>query len=310
MMLNIQNPVRVWKKLTPRQRSEAWTFYLWIAPWLIGFLIFLAWPLIQSLYLSFTDFRILNTPRFTGLDNVNRLLNDPIFRKSLRVTTLYVLGAAPLGNVIALFVAMLLAQKLRGVNWWRTIYFMPSVAAGVAIAVMWSFIFNPDFGLFNTILSWFGIKGPGWITSEDWALPAIIIMAWWGGIGGQMVIYLAGLKGIPQVLYESAEIDGAGGWSKFWNITIPMLSPTIFFNIIVGIIGAFQVFDPAYVLTDGGPNNATRTYIFNLYEQAFIFTNMGYASLLAWVLFIIILILTLITFQISRNRVYYETEVN
>lgn len=309
-MLNIQNPVRVWKKLTPRQRSEAWTFYLWIAPWLIGFLIFLAWPLIQSLYLSFTDFRILNTPRFTGLDNVNRLLNDPIFRKSLRVTTLYVLGAAPLGNVIALFVAMLLAQKLRGVNWWRTIYFMPSVAAGVAIAVMWSFIFNPDFGLFNTILSWFGIKGPGWITSEDWALPAIIIMAWWGGIGGQMVIYLAGLKGIPQVLYESAEIDGAGGWSKFWNITIPMLSPTIFFNIIVGIIGAFQVFDPAYVLTDGGPNNATRTYIFNLYEQAFIFTNMGYASLLAWVLFIIILILTLITFQISRNRVYYETEVN
>lgn len=309
-MLNIQNPVRVWRKLTPRQRSEAWTFYLWIAPWLIGFLIFLAWPLVQSLYLSFTDFRILNTPTFTGMDNVQRLFNDPLFFKSLRVTVLYVLGAAPLGNVIALIVAMLLAQKLRGVNWWRTIYFMPSVAAGVAIAVMWSFIFNPDFGLFNTILNSFGIKGPGWITSEDWALPAIIIMAWWGGIGGQMVIYLAGLKGIPQVLYESADIDGAGGWAKFWNITIPMLSPTIFFNIIVGIISAFQVFDPAYVLTDGGPNNATRTYIFNLYEQAFIFTNMGYASLLAWVLFIIILILTLITFRISRSRVYYETEVN
>ncbi len=309
-MLSLQNPIRVWRKLTPRQRVEARTFYLWISPWLIGFLIFLAWPLIQSLYLSFTDFRILNTPRFTGLDNVQRLLNDPAFTQSLRVTTLYVLGAAPLGNVIALIVAMLLAQKLRGVNWWRTIYFMPSVAAGVAIAVMWSFIFNPDFGLFNTILAWFGIQGPGWITSEDWALPAIIIMAWWGGIGGQMVIYLAGLKGIPQVLYESAEIDGADGWSKFWSITIPMLSPTIFFNIIVGIISAFQVFDPAYVLTDGGPNNATRTYIFNLYEQAFIFTNMGYASLLAWVLFIIILILTLVTFRLSRDRVYYETEAN
>ena len=309
-MLSVQNPIRVWRKLTPRQREEAWTFYLWISPWLIGFLIFLAWPLIQSLYLSFTDFRILNTPTFTGLANVERLVNDDIFWKSLRVTTLYVLGAAPLGNVLALIVAMLLAQKLRGVNWWRTIYFMPSVAAGVAVAVMWSFIFNPDFGLLNTILDWFGIQGPGWITSEDWALPAIIIMAWWGSIGGQMVIYLAGLKGIPQVLYESAEIDGAGGWAKFWNITIPMLSPTIFFNIIVGIIGAFQVFDPAYVLTDGGPNNATRTYIFNVYEQAFIFTNMGYASLLAWVLFIIILVLTLITFQISRNRVYYETEVS
>lgn len=309
-MLNIQNPVRVWSKLTPRQRTEAWTFYLWISPWLIGFLVFLAWPLIQSLYLSFTDFRILNTPSFTGLDNIQRLFNDAIFLKSLRVTTLYVLGAAPIGNIIALFVAMLLAQKLKGVNWWRTIYFMPSVAAGVAIAVMWSFIFNPDFGLFNTILGWFGIEGPGWITSEDWALPAIVIMGWWGGIGGQMVIYLAGLKGIPQVLYESAQIDGADGWSKFWNITIPMLSPTIFFNIIVGMIGAFQVFDPAYVLTDGGPNNATRTYIFNLYEQAFIYTNMGYASLLAWVLFIIILILTLVTFRISRNRIYYETEVN
>jgi multiple sugar transport system permease protein len=296
--------------MSPRQRGDAWTFYLWIAPWLIGFLIFLAWPLVQSLYLSFTDFRILNTPTFTGLQNVERLINDQTFWKSLRVTVLYVIGAAPLGNVIALIVAMLLAQKLRGVNWWRTIYFMPSVAAGVAIAVMWSFIFNPDFGLFNTFLGWLGIQGPGWITSEDWALPAIIIMAWWGGIGGQMVIYLAGLKGIPQVFYESADIDGAGGWAKFWNITIPMLSPTIFFNVIVGIIGAFQVFDPAYVLTDGGPNNATRTYIFNLYEEAFIFTNMGYASLLAWVLFVIILILTLITFRISRDRVYYETEVN
>ena len=309
-MINIQNPVRVWRRMSPRQRGDAWTFYLWIAPWLIGFLIFLAWPLVQSLYLSFTDFRILNTPTFTGLQNVERLINDQTFWKSLRVTVLYVIGAAPLGNVIALIVAMLLAQKLRGVNWWRTIYFMPSVAAGVAIAVMWSFIFNPDFGLFNTFLGWLGIQGPGWITSEDWALPAIIIMAWWGGIGGQMVIYLAGLKGIPQVFYESADIDGAGGWAKFWNITIPMLSPTIFFNVIVGIIGAFQVFDPAYVLTDGGPNNATRTYIFNLYEEAFIFTNMGYASLLAWVLFVIILILTLITFRISRDRVYYETEVN
>ena len=308
--MKITNPVRAWQGLSRRQRNEALTFYLWISPWLLGFIIWQAWPFLHSIYLSFTDFRLLNVPSFTGFENPRRLVQDALFWKSLRVTTLYVLGTVPIGNALALVISMVLAQKLKGVNVWRTIYFLPSVVAGVAIAVMWSFIFNPDFGLFNIILSWFGVAGPGWLSSERWALPAIIIMGWWQSLGTQMVIYLAGFKGIPQVLYESAEIDGANGWNKFWSITIPMLSPTIFFNVVVGLIGAFQVFDPAFVLTDGGPNNATRTYIFGVFEQAFIFTNMGYASLLAWVLFIVILVFTYFTIEISRRRVYYESEVD
>jgi multiple sugar transport system permease protein len=296
--------------LSSRQRSEALTFYLWISPWLLGFLVFQAWPFLQSLYLSFTDFRLLNVPRFTGLENLERLVADELFWKSLRVTGLYVLGVVPIGNALALGVAMLLAQKLRAVNWWRTVYFLPSVIGGVAVAVMWSFIFNPEFGLLNLALAQFGIRGPGWLTSETWALPAIIVMGWWSGIGPQMVIYLAGLKGVPSVLYEAAEIDGATGWRKFWHITLPMLSPTIFFNTVVGIIAAFQVFDPAYVLTNGGPNDATRTYIFGVFEQAFRFTNMGYASLQAWVLFIVILIMTVFVFRTSQRYVYYENEVD
>ena len=306
-MVRIRNPITTWRELTPRARSEAMTFYLWISPWLVGFFLWRAWPLLRSLYLSFTYYRLLNKPQWTGFENVERLLNDQIYWKSMRVTFLYVLGSVPVGTIFALIVAMILAQKLRGVNWWRTIYFLPSVVSGVAVAVMWSFIFNPDFGLLNLVLDGFNIQGPGWIVSEKWALPSIIIIAWWSGLGTQMIIYLAGLKGIPKVLYEAAEIDGAGGWAKFRHVTVPMLSPTIFFNLIVQIIGAFQVFDVAFVLTDGGPNNATRVYIFNIYEQAFVFTNMGYASLMAWILFIIIMVLTLVVMQVSKNRVYYES---
>ncbi len=306
----LQNPRKSWTTLSRRERREALEFYLWISPWLLGFIVWQGWPFLQSLYLAFTDFKLLNAPQFTGFDNLRRLARDDVFWKSLRVTTLYVLGTVPIGNALALFVAMVLAQKLRAINLWRTVYFMPSVIGGVAVAVMWSFIFNPDFGLVNIVLSYFGIEGPGWLTSERWALPAIVIMGWWTGIGTQMVIYLAGIKGIPNVYYEAAEIDGATAWHKFWNVTVPLLSPTIFFNTIVGIIAAFQIFDPAYVLTRGGPNDATRTYIFNVFEQAFKFTNMGYASLLAWVLFIVILILTIFVMRLSNRYVYYESGVD
>jgi multiple sugar transport system permease protein len=294
-------------EMTPLARKEAIAFYLCILPWLIGFFVFLAWPMIRSMYLAFTNYRVLNEPRFTGLENVERLINDELFWQSLRVTVIYVLGSVPVGTAIALGVAMLLSQKLVGVNIWRTIFFLPSIVSGVAIAVMWSYVFNPDFGLLNIILSWFGISGPGWITSSTWALPAIIIMSWWS-IGGQMIIYLAGLKGIPRVLYEAALVDGAGVWARFRYVTIPMLSPTIFFNLVVGLIGAFQAFDAAYVLTNGGPNNATLTYMLYLYRNAFQFVNMGYASLLAWVLFLIILVFTLLVMRSARYWVYYETE--
>lgn len=308
-MFKISNPVATWKRLNPAARSEAIAFYVWILPWLVGFLLWRAWPMLDSLYLAFTDYRLLNSPTFTGLENIRTLLDDEQFWQSLRVTFFYVAGTVPIGTMIAMGAAMLLAQKLKGVNFWRTIYFMPSVVAGVTVAVMWSFIFNPKFGLLNIVLEWIGIKGPAWLASETWALPALIIMGWWTRIGTQMVIYLAGLKGIPKVLYEAAEIDGAGAWAKFRNVTVPMLSPTILFNVIIELIAAFQIVDPPLVLTDGGPNNATRLYVFNLYETAFEFSKMGYASLLAWILFIIVMLLTILTLQISKRSIYYETEV-
>lgn len=297
-----------WRKMSPMARSEARAFYISISPWLFGFLFFLSWPMVRSLYLAFTNYRVLNEPRFTGFENVERLINDELFWQSMRVTVIYVAGSVPIGSAIALGVALLLSQKLIGVNIWRTIFFLPSIVSGVAVAVMWSFVFNPDFGLINVGLRWAGIDGPGWITSSSWALPALIIMSWWS-IGGQMIIYLAGLKGIPKVLYEAAVIDGAGTWSCFRYVTIPMLSPTIFFNFVVGLIGAFQSFDAAYVLTNGGPNNATLTYMLYLYRNAFQFVNMGYASLLAWILFLIILGFTLLVMRSATYWVYYETDM-
>jgi multiple sugar transport system permease protein len=308
-MPKINNPIATWRHLTPTRKQEAIAFYIWILPWLIGFLLWRAWPMLDSLYLAFTDYRLLNTPSFTGLDNIRTLMDDERFWKSLRVTLYYVIGTVPIGTSIALVAAMLLARKLKGVNFWRTIYFMPSVVAGVTVAVMWSFIFNPKFGLLNIMLEWISINGPTWLASETWALPAIIIMGWWTRIGTQMVIYLAGLKGIPQVLYEAAEIDGAGSWAKFRHVTVPMLSPTILFNVIIELIAAFQIVDPPLVLTDGGPNNATRLYVFNLYETAFEFQKMGYASVQAWILFLIVMVLTVLTLRISRRRVFYETEI-
>lgn len=303
-----KNPIKAWTNLSLLQKKEARAFYISISPWLFGVIVFTIYPLWRSFQLSFTSYDLLSAPEFIGLGNVDRLINDPLFWQSLKVTLLFVLGSVPGSTILALIIAMVLTQGLKGVNYWRTIFFLPSLISGVAVAVLWSYVFNPDFGLFNTILSWFGIDGPGWITSQAWALPSLILMSWWS-IGGQMIIYLAGLKGIPQVLYEAAEIDGANGWSKFWNVTVPMLSPTIFFNVVMAIITAFQSFDAAFVLTNGGPNNATLTYMLYLYRSAFEFGNMGYASMLAWVLFLIILGLTGLVVKGSTAWVYYEAEV-
>jgi multiple sugar transport system permease protein len=201
---------------------------------------------------------------------------------------------------------MLLIQNVRGVNYWRTIYFLPSVVAPVAVAVLWFYVFNPQYGLVNTLLSYINIKGPGWVFSEGWALPSLILMSWWT-VGGQMVIYLAGLKAIPQVLYEAVEIDGGGSWAKFRHVTLPMLSPVIFFNVVLGFIASFQVFEGPLILTGGGPNKATLTYMLNLYNEAFNFGNFGYASTLAWVLFLIIMVFTLLVIRSSALWVYYET---
>lgn len=293
--------------MSPAARREAITFYILISPWLLGLLIFIVYPMARSLYLALTQYQIGREPVYIGLDNFTRLLNDGDFWRSLRVTGLYVLGSVPGSTVIAIGIAMLLAQKVRGVSIWRTIYFLPSVVAPIAVAVLWFYVFNPQYGLINTLLGYLGIEGPGWITSEDWALPSLVLMSWWT-VGGQVIIYLAGLKNIPKEFYEVAEIDGAGPWARFWNITIPMLSPTIFFNVILGFIGAFQVFEGPLVLTNGGPNKATLTYMLNLYQEAFQMGSLGYASALAWVLFLVIMTLTVLIIRSSSVWVYYETE--
>lgn len=293
--------------MSPAARREALTFYLLISPWVLGLLIFIVYPMFRSLYLAQTRYQIGQDPVYIGLDNFRRLLNDGDFWQSLRVTLIYVIGSVPGSTVIAIGIAMLLAQNIRGVSIWRTIYFLPSVVAPIAVAVLWFYVFNPQYGLINTLLGYFGIQGPGWITSESWALPSLIFMSWWT-VGGQVIIYLAGLKNIPKEYYEVAEIDGAGPWARFWNITVPMLSPTILFNVVLGFIGAFQIFEGPLALTNGGPNKATLTYMLHLYNEAFQMGSLGYASALAWVLFVIIMVLTAIVLRSSSLWVYYETE--
>jgi multiple sugar transport system permease protein len=288
-------------------RREAISFYILILPWLIGFLGFLAYPMLRSLYLSFTSYDLLSPPVWVGLRNFERIFNDPDFWQSLRVTFLFALGSVPGGTIIALALAMVLSQKLRGVSIWRTIFFIPSILSSIAVAILWLYIFRPEGGLLNMALGLFGIQGPNWLLDENWALPALIIMSWWS-VGGQIVIYLAGIKGIPESLYEAAEIDGANNVAKFRFVTLPMLSPTIFFNVILAIIGALQVFDVGWVLTRGGPNDATLFYMLNLYERAFQMAQMGYASALAWILFIIIMGITLLVIRSSAAWVYYESE--
>lgn len=291
-------------------RREAIAFYLCILPWVLGFLIFVAYPTLRSLYLSFTRYHIGGAPTWIGIDNFTRMATDSNFWQSVKVTLIYVLFSVPGGTILAIGIAMLLAQNVRFVNTWRTIYFLPSVVSAVAVAVLWSYVFNPEYGLINTLLGYLGVKGPGWLTSEDWALPSLIIMSWWV-LGGQVVIYLAGLKNIPKELYEVAQIDGAGPWTRFRRITIPMLSPTIFFNLVLGFIGAFQVFEGPFVLTSGagGPNRATLTYMLNLYKEAFELGNLGFASSLAWLLFLVIMVFTALIIRSSSLWVYYETEV-
>ncbi len=280
--------------------------YFFIFPWILGLVMFTGGPIIASFILSLCDYDIVNPPNFVGLANYKRMFTeDPLFYQSLKVTSIYTFVAVPLGLVFSLMVAILMNRKIKGISLFRTIYYAPAVVTGVSLSLLWVWIFNPEFGVFNLILSKFGIQGLGWLASTKWALPALIIMSFWG-VGGPMLIYLAGLQGIPTALYEAAEIDGASSWFKFWKITIPMITPVIFFNLVMGIIGSFQVFTQGYVMTGGGPHYATLFYVLHLYNNAFQWFKMGYASALAWVLFIIIFACTLFIFKFSATWVYYE----
>lgn len=270
-----------------------------------GFLIFTIGPMIASGVFSLTDWTIGVSPHFIGGRNYNTLVHDHLFWKSLSVTAYYTVGSVPLVLIVGFFVALLLNQKVKGLSFWRTIYFLPTLVPAIAGAVLWIWIFNPDFGLLNSLLRSAGLPTSQWIYSERAAVPSLILMSTWG-FGNAMVIFLAGLQGIPRQLLEAASIDGAGTWARFRNVTLPFMTPTIFYNLVTGVIATFQVFNQAYVMTQGGPNNATLFYIYYLYTKAFGQGQMGYAAALAWVLFVIVLIVTLLLFRNARGWVYYE----
>ncbi len=287
-------------------RREALTFYLMISPWLAGFLLFTLGPMVASLVISFTRWDLLSPARFVGLANYQKMFTrDPLFWQSLKVTTLYTAAYVPLELTGGLILALLMNQRLKGIALFRTIYYLPSVLPGVAFVVLWMWILHPDVGLLNTVLSYLGIQGPRWLVDPRWALSALLMMSLWG-LGRSMVIYLASLQTLPAHLYEAAAIDGANAWQSFWKITLPLLTPTIFFNLVLSIISTFQTFTSAFVATDGGPLDSTLFYVLYLFRQAFQYFNMGYASAMAWFLFLVILILTLLIVRSSEHWVYYE----
>jgi multiple sugar transport system permease protein len=297
------------RDLNRMRRKEALYAYLFISPWLIGFLLWTLGPMLFSLFLSFTEYNITRPPQWIGLHNyVRAFARDELFWQSIKVTFTYAIFAIPLNLVFGFTLALLLNQDIPGVSIWRTVYYIPSVVSGVAVSMLWMLVFQPQYGVLNYLLSMVGIKGPPWLFSPKWVLPAFVVMSLWG-VGGGMVIYLAGLQGIPTALYEAAEIDGAGWWRQLFHITLPMMSPTIFFNLVMGLIGTFQIFTSAYVMTAGGPMNASLFYNLYLYTHAFSNLKMGYASMLAWILFAIILSLTLVTIRSSAAWVYYEGEL-
>ena len=290
-----------------RLNREALDGYLFILPWVIGFIALSAGPVLASLYLAFTDYELLKAPKFIGTRNFTKMFaSDRVYWVSVANTAIYVGLYVPLHLVTALLAAIALNVKVRGINIFRLIFFIPSITPLVASIFLWMWIYNPDYGLANALLDIVGLPPQKWLFDENLAKPSLVIMALWA-FGSSMIIFLAGLQGIDQGLYEAAEIDGAAVMQRFRHITLPMLTPVIFFNLVLGIIGTFQVFTVAYVGTQGGPHNATRFYVLYLYEQGFAFLHMGFASAMAWVLFLFIMLLTLVQFWTATRWVYYET---
>lgn len=295
--------------------SNTFSAYAFISPWIFGFILFTAGPIFYSIYLSGTTSTLLSPPQWIGLENYERVItDDPLFFASLLNTMYYVVIAVPLGMLVALSLALLLHEKLRGLSFFRTVFFLPSITNMVAVSVLWLWIFNPEFGLLNTALHAVGIDGPLWLQSEAWAKPSLILMSLWG-VGGGVIIFLSALQGVPRELYEAAALDGANARRRFFRITVPMISPAIFFSLVMSLIGSFQVFTQAFVMTgaaqpgsEGGPNNATLFYVLYLYKKAFQEFKMGYASALAWILFFIILACTIAQMKLSKRWVYYESE--
>ncbi|MFN4223313.1 MAG: carbohydrate ABC transporter permease [Fervidobacterium nodosum] len=278
---------------------------LFISPWLLGFIIFGVYPIISSFYHSFTDFSITTQPKWIGLDNFKRMFKDEIFWQSLKNTFVYVLGLVPLGLFVAIGIALLLnVKKIKGVPFFRAAIYLPSIVPAFAFSAVVTLFFHPYLGFINTLLSWFGIEGPLWLSSEKWVKPTIIIAAQWG-VGSAMLIFSAALKDIPSELYEAALIDGASKFTMFRKITLPLITPTIFYYLVTSTIGNMQIFDLPMLLTGGGPNNASLSLGMYIYKHAFTYTNMGYASALAWIMFVFIFAFTIVYFAFSKKWVFY-----
>ena len=292
--------------------KEAIAGYLFLAPNFAGFLVFTLVPVAASLALSLVKWDLLSPPSWTGLKNFVSLVQDHFFWKFCW-NTVYLMMGIPLGMMGSLSVALAMNQKIKGIVFFRTIYFLPTICSGVAIFILWRLIYNPDFGFFNLLIRSFGdlihipLEGPNWLTDEKWSKPALIIMGLWQGIGGHnMILYLAALQGIPRDLYEAADIDGANSWEKFWAVTWPMISPTTFFIAIMSIMGGFQAgFDAAFIMTGGGPNGSTTTIMYYIYNNAFQWFNMGYAAAISWFLFIAVFSFTLLYWRVGVKTVHY-----
>lgn len=292
----------------PLARREAWEGRLYILPWVLGFLLFTLGPMLASIYFSFTEYSVLSGAKWLGLENYADIFGkDRLFRLSLVNTFYFVALSVPLNLLVSFLVALLLSINLRGINVYRTLYYLPVITPAVASSLTWSLLFSGDFGLVNALLRTLGLPTFNWLYDPQITKLVFVVMNLWG-IGGSVIIFLAGLKNVPQSLYEAAHIDGANAWRRFLHITVPMMTPLVFFNLILGIIGTFQVFTGAYIITAGGPANSTLFYVLYLYNNAFKFFKMGYASALAWVLFVIILAFTLVQLRMARLWVYYEAE--
>jgi multiple sugar transport system permease protein len=286
-----------------RRHVEGWLF---IGPVIGGIVAFQLAPILVSIYASLTEWDGMNPPAFTGLANYRRLLlEDGFFRETLTNTLIFTAGHIPLTIVGAMALALLCNLPLPGIALFRLAYFIPAVSNVVAVSVVWFWMYQPQSGVFNTLLGRVGIEGPAWLASTTWAMPAVILVSVWQGVGYPMVILLAGLQGVPAELYEAARLDGAGAWNQFWRITLPLLTPTLFFLFITQFIASFQVFGIIYVMTQGGPANATSVYIYYLYQNAFAFGRMGYASAMAWVLFAIIALVTYAQWKLQKRWVFY-----
>ncbi|WP_423409811.1 carbohydrate ABC transporter permease [Heyndrickxia sp. MSNUG] len=297
------------KKGLSRQAKDNLAGYLFIAPWIIGFIGLTLGPLLFSLAASFTDYNITSKMNFVGFENFKRMFTmDDLFRTSLYNTLYYVIFSVPLTTAGAILLGVLLNQKVKGMRIFRTIYYLPAVLSGVAVYFLWMQLLSPSTGLVNTMLGWVGIDGPAWLFDPEWTKPALLLMKMWS-VGGGMLLYLASLQGVSPQMYEAADIEGATSWQKFFHITLPMISPIIFFDVITSTIGSFQIFQEAYVMTEngsGGPGNSLLFYNLHMWNNAFEVFNMGYASAMAWLLFIIVMILTVVNMKLGKRWVHYE----